>query len=158
MSWRSALRPLSRTSPRTRCSVSTSSRTSSRPGCPQSRSTVEQALQEAQRAEVVELAAHSRRPAGGGGHRALSTEPRDERLGSGGVTGEPGVSVAAQRRREGRGRPGDRGEPLLHQLVDGGDEPVRVVLVDLPGVEHPGLDDAARWAVYQDNAFTLFSW
>ncbi|MCY1241694.1 hypothetical protein D9M72_546110 [compost metagenome] len=37
MSWRSALRALSRTSDRIRCRVSTSSNTTSRPGCPASR-------------------------------------------------------------------------------------------------------------------------
>ncbi len=82
----------------------------------------QQALEEAQRGEVVEVPAHAGGPAGGRGHRALPAEPGDERLGGGGVAGEPGAAVAAQGGGERRSGPRDRGEPLLHQLVDGGGE------------------------------------
>ena len=62
----------------------------------------------------------------------LAAEPGDE---PSAVAASPadGRAVAAQRGGERRAWCGDIGEPLLHQLVDGGVERVGVVLGDLPG-------------------------
>ncbi len=77
MSCRSALSALSRASDLTRCKVSTSSRTTNSPvpGVPQHG---EQPLQEPECPEVVEVAAYSGGPAGGGRDVGLPAEPRED--------------------------------------------------------------------------------
>ena len=120
MSWRSALKALSRTSPRTRCRVSTSSRTSSRPGMAGVAQDVEQALQEAHRAEMVELAADPGAAPGGGGDVRLAAQPGGSASAERRVAAGDGRAVGAQRLGERRRLPDDGRQPLLQQPVRGG--------------------------------------
>lgn len=121
------------------------------PGVPAVPEDGEQALQEAEGAEVVEVAADSGGALGGGGHGLLSAEPGDERLCAGAVAVCHGPAIAAQRRGEGRGGAGDGGEPVFEEFVDRGCQGLLVVVRDgaaaecllLQGVE-PGVDDGTQ--------------
>ncbi len=89
------------------------------PGVPAVAQDGEQPLQEAQRAEVVEVAAHPGvRRADGGDRLWLAAEPGEDSFGGGRVPVERGAAVAAQGGGEGRRGPGDAASRSLQQLVD----------------------------------------
>ena len=78
----------------------------------------QQALQEAEGGEVVEVSSHAGRAPGCGRHVRLAADPGDQALRGGLVAREGRVPVSAQRRRErGRGS-GHLSEPALHQGVN----------------------------------------
>jgi hypothetical protein len=79
----------------------------------------EEALQEAELREVVEVALDASRSSRGGRDVGLAADPGDEGLRGGLVAIEGGLPVRAQRGGERRGGPGDVREPALHERVDG---------------------------------------
>ena len=79
----------------------------------------EQALQEAERREVVEVALHASRSSCSGSDVRLAADPGDEGLRGGLVLVEGGPAVGAQRRGKSRSRAGHVGESALHEGIDG---------------------------------------
>ncbi len=118
ISWRIAFRLFSRTSLRTRWSVSTSSRTSTRPGVARVPQDDEQSLEEAQRAEVVDLALDAGGALDGSGHVRLRADPGEDPVGQRDVAGDQRRAIGAQRGRERRRAATDLRKPAFHELVD----------------------------------------
>ncbi len=113
----------------------------------------EQPLQEAQGAEMVEVAADAGDSASGGRDVWLAGEPGQHGLRGGLVTRDRGAAIAAQRRGEGGGAAGDLDETLVEQVGDGPLQRGRVGRVGRPSDENvllqrvePGIDDGAQRA------------
>ena len=87
----------------------------------------QQTLQEAQRAEVVQVALHAGVAPGGRGDVRLPAEPGREPVGRCVVAGGVGAAVAAQRAGKAGSAAGDLGQPLLQQFTDRRVQPAGVV-------------------------------
>ena len=91
----------------------------------------EQALEEAECAEVVEVALDARVPLGGGADVGLPADPGQQRLGHGAVVPGDGPSIGAERRCKRRSVAGNLRETPFHEVGRPGEERLRVTLRDV---------------------------
>ena len=112
------------------------------------------ALEEVERTEVVDVALHPGIPLGLRGHVRLSREPGEDPLSNRVLAVDLGPAISPQCRAERGGRPGDVDEPLLEEFLAALEEALRVVRVHLPlgedvlfEGEEPPVDDVPKGAL-----------
>ena len=96
----------------------------------------EEALEKAQRAEVIDLALDAGDALDVGPDVRLAADPRQDPLGDGSVTGRARLAIRAQRGGQ-RGRAArDLGKPLLHERARPLDQRLGLILTDTPLGQH----------------------